>query len=76
MIRPRFNPDPLAQRRRQMISETEAFLNWAMQSGQDVPRIPRRRTDQGGFDGLIAGDVAKAAVRCFWRRALRSVGRY
>ncbi|MEM6749480.1 MAG: hypothetical protein AAF612_03325 [Planctomycetota bacterium] len=59
-----------------MISETESFINWALRRDQGLPRIPRRRTDLGGFDAMLAGDVAKAAVRCFWRRALRSVGRY
>src|SRR5690606_19045487 len=44
--RPRETPRDL---RRQMIAETGAFLTWALRERPSLPRIPRRRVDQGGF---------------------------
>lgn len=56
--------------RLRMIAETEAFLNWALQDGRDLPRIPRRRVDAGGFEPLLRHPGARAMVLRWWQRAL------
>ena len=33
--------------RREMVSETTRFLNWALEDGRRFPRIPRVRVDRG-----------------------------
>jgi hypothetical protein len=66
---------PIDQRfdRRQMIAETNAFLNWALGDGQGLPRIPRRRVDQGGFTELMRRPLARIMATHWWRRALDRV---
>jgi len=56
--------------RRHMIQETETFLAWALREGRDLPRIPRRRVDRGGFTELLRRPLARAAVAHWWRRVL------
>jgi hypothetical protein len=51
-----------------MIDETSAWLTWAMQSGVELPRIPRNRVDQGGFSG--ARRLPAAVIAGFWQRTL------
>ena len=57
-----------------MIAETEAFLNWALDpQGAALPRIPRRRVDQGGFTQLLRRPGARAAVIHWWQRVLTQI---
>lgn len=65
----RRRPDPLDPRRR-MIRETEAFLSWALAKERHLPRIPRRRVDQGGFTTLLGLPRAKLVVNHWWGWAL------
>jgi len=53
-----------------MIEETSAFLSWALRERRDLPRIPRRRVDEGGFTAMLRNPGARAAVRHWWRRVL------
>ena len=66
---------PIDQRcdRRQMIAETNAFLDWALGEGQCLPRIPRRRVDQGGFAEVMRRPLARIVTTHWWRRALERV---
>jgi hypothetical protein len=64
----------LIDARRVMIEETSAFLTWALQHGQDLPRIPRRRVDEGGFSLLMQQPGARAAVARWWQRVLGQIG--
>jgi len=66
------NPPPLGDRydRRVMIAETNAFLNWALGDERALPRIPRRRVDQGGFTELMRRPLARVMATHWWRRAL------
>ena len=67
-------PPPDAYRR-QMIRETEAFLTWALsQDRGDLPRIPVRRADRGGFKWVAKHRGAKALVVHWWRQALNKLG--
>lgn len=59
--------------RRRMIAETNAFLNWALGNGKNLPRIPRRRVDQGGFTELMRRPLARIAAAHWWRRALERI---
>jgi len=59
--------------REQMISQTSAFLSWALREGRDLPRIPRRRVDEGGFTRLLRTPGARAAVAHWWGRVLDRV---
>ncbi len=53
-----------------MISETSAFLSWALRDGGSLPRIPRRRVDHGGFTAFMRMPGAWAAVQRWWDAAL------
>ncbi|MEM6258875.1 MAG: hypothetical protein AAGI37_11235 [Planctomycetota bacterium] len=59
--------------RRRAIAETNAFLNWAMQNEEPMPRIPRRRVDRGGFSQLLSRPNAGAIIACCWSKALERV---
>ena len=56
--------------REEMITETSAFLTWALQDDRGMPRIPSKRLDRGGFSGLLSHPGARAAVRHWWGRVL------
>ena len=56
--------------RQRMIAETSAFLSWALGEEQHLPRIPRRRLDQGGFTELMRRPMARIMTSHWWRRAL------
>jgi hypothetical protein len=62
-------------RRERMIAETSAFLTWALSSGVDVPRIPRRRVEEGGFARLLHLPGARTAMNYWWWRTLQAVDR-
>lgn len=53
-----------------MIDETSAFLTWALGSGVELPKVPRRRVDSGGFSQFLRAPGAKAAVERWWSTAL------
>ncbi|MFP4143986.1 MAG: hypothetical protein ACLFV3_02480 [Phycisphaeraceae bacterium] len=57
-----------------MIDETSTFLTWALRHRRDVPRIPTRRVDEGGFAELRLNRGARAAVTRWWQRALDQLG--
>ncbi len=59
-----------------MIHETSVFLTWALSSGVDLPRIPVRRVDEGGFDRLLRLPGARRALGRWWMRTLDVVDRY
>ncbi|MGB0768191.1 MAG: hypothetical protein ACPGYV_10820 [Phycisphaeraceae bacterium] len=61
------------QARRRAIAETNAFLTWAMQSDEPMPRIPRRRVDRGGFGDLLRRPQAASIITCWWAKALDRV---
>ena len=48
--------------RRRMIDETSAFIEWGLAHPREVPNIPRKRLDEGGF--------SRAMTRAFWYAAL------
>lgn len=56
--------------RKRMIAETGAFISWALQHPDQVPRLPRRRLSDGGFKAILSRPGAKAAVVAFWKRTL------
>ena len=66
--------DPLDPRQ-QMIAETEAFLTWALAKDRGLPRIPRRKIDEGGFATFLKLPVARAMIRHWWGRALERMDR-
>jgi len=59
-----------------MIAETSAFLTWALSSGVDLPRIPTRRVDEGGFGGRFRHAAARAAGFRWWARAIETIGTF
>lgn len=56
-----------------MIAETGAFLTWALRERPSLPRIPRRRVDQGGFATMMRMPGARAAVARWWDAALDQI---
>jgi hypothetical protein len=67
---PRWHDD----RRKQMIAETNAWLTWAVRSNHDIPKIPTRRVDRGGFTTMLQNEGAKSAVRHWWSNAIKRFG--
>jgi hypothetical protein len=60
------NVDP----RTRMIQETSAFLSWALAEDRELPRIPRKRVDEGGFNELLAVPGARVLVNRWWNGVL------
>ena len=58
-----------------MIAEHSAFLSWALAEERNLPRIPRRRVDEGGFTRLLERPIAKTIVSHWWGLALEKLGR-
>ncbi len=58
-----------------MISETQAFLNWALTQGDAVPRIPRRRASREGFSPWAGRLGTGETVHDWWDRTLSHFGR-
>jgi len=63
---------PLDARRR-AIAETNAFLSWALRTDQDLPRIPRRRADKGGFSQMLKRPGSTSIISYWWAKALDRV---
>lgn len=61
--------------REKMIAETNAWLNWALQTDYPLPRIPRRRVDEGGFSSLLGVPAARAAFDRWWGKTLDALER-
>ncbi len=59
-----------ADARLRAIDETSAFLSWALARARNLPRIPTRRMDQGGFSDVLSRPGARAMVTRYWSRAL------
>ncbi len=56
-----------------MIDETGAFLTWALGAGVELPKIPRRRVESGGFTQLLRAPGARAAVERWWATAIEKI---
>lgn len=70
-IRIRFGPDaPPIELREHMIAHTNRFLSRALAGKRQLPRIPRRRVDRGGFTELSSHPGGKALIEHFWARLL------
>ncbi len=66
----------LDEKRRQWTREHSAFLTWALEqerTGRPLPRIPRKRVDQGGWSATMRTPGGRALVRRWWRRMLAEV---
>lgn len=59
-----------ADARRRAIAETSAFLSWALASDRQLPRIPRRRVDRGGFTQMLKSPLAGKLITHWWASAL------
>ncbi|XAL99008.1 hypothetical protein OT109_15660 [Phycisphaeraceae bacterium D3-23] len=59
--------------RSQAIAETSAFLSWALSQDRPLPRIPRRRVDQGGFAEMMRAPLARKIVAHWWSQALERI---
>lgn len=57
-----------------MIAETSAFLTWALREGHRLPRIPRRRVDEGGFTAFMRMPGAWGSVTRWWDKTLDQLG--
>lgn len=56
--------------RRDMIQDTNRFLTWALQQEREMPRIPIRRVEKGGFDRLMSIPGASKLAGRWWGRTL------
>ena len=72
---PRFRPSRTRDLRRQAISETGAFLTWALKQGGAMPRVPRRRVDEGGFSTLLRMPGGRAAMSRWWEATLETLAK-
>ena len=64
----------MPQTRMEMIRETEAWLTWALAHGDDLPRIPTRRVDRGGFSELVRRPMGRVLAAHWWSEATRGLG--
>jgi hypothetical protein len=55
---------------REMIDETSRWLSWALSERRDLPRIPTRMSDHGGFSALMKMTGARKLVAHWWGRVL------
>lgn len=62
-----------ADARRQAIAETSAFLTWALRTDQQLPRIPRRRVDRGGFSQMLRHPLGGRLITYWWAQALERI---
>lgn len=57
-----------------MRDEHSAWLTEALRRGRfELPRIPLRRADEGGFSHLTASARGRVVCERWWRRALRAI---
>lgn len=56
--------------REQMIRETNAFLSWSLAKERGLPRIARRRVDEGGFSFVAKHRGARALAIHWWNKVL------
>ncbi len=54
--------------RDRIIEETSAWLTWAITGDIEVPRIPCRRVDRGGFDALRRLPNSRVLMDMWWHR--------
>ena len=59
--------------RRRMIATHSRFLTWALEQDRELPRIPTRRVDQGGFTQLMSRPAARVMASHWWHRTLDRV---
>jgi len=55
---------------KEMIDETSRWLSWALSEGRDLPRIPTRMVDHGGFASMLKLPGAKKLAARWWARVL------
>lgn len=73
-VRSRFNDDDLLDGgRKRMVQETGAFLTWALKHPDQVPGIPKRPVNAGGFDRLMRQPGARGAINRWWDAFLDKV---
>ena len=58
--------DPAERFRR----EHERWLNYALRHRLDLPRIPTRQVDSGGFARLMSIPMGRRAISRFWAAVL------
>lgn len=62
--------EPTHETRQQMIDSTNRFLSAALRHRGPLPRIARRRVDEGGFATMLRRPEARAMVAHWWHRVL------
>lgn len=68
--RPYGPKDRVREARVEMINETSAFLTWALRAHEDMPRIPARKVDDGGFNLMMKMPAFRQMVAEFWEKIL------
>lgn len=69
-----FRSRPIGEVAQRMRDEHSAWLTEALRRGQfDLPRIPVKRADQGGFSELTESARGREVCERWWRRALRAI---
>ena len=51
-------------------AEHSAFLTWALGKRARMPRIPAKRTDRGGYSGLMKLETGEKRAALWWGLAL------
>ncbi|MBS0190726.1 MAG: hypothetical protein JSR52_06205 [Planctomycetes bacterium] len=69
-----FRSRPIEEVSQRMRDEHSRWLTEALARGKfDLPRIPVRRQDQGGFDELTATARGRVICERWWRKAFRAI---
>lgn len=61
---------PRYETRESMIRDTSRFLTWALEADRGLPRIPTRRSKDGGFAALMRRPAARLMSAHWWHRAV------
>lgn len=64
--------EPMRDLRKEMIDDASRFISWALSQDKDgqVPRIPVKLVEKGGFSKVMKIPGAKAMAARLWSRML------
>lgn len=51
-------------------AQHSAFLTFALRTTRRIPRIPRKRADQGGYSGLLKLETGERHAAQWWSLAM------
>ena len=56
----------MKKRRKAMITQMNAFLEWSLSNGHELPEIPKRRVDEGGLGSMFKSAKGQKLIAQWW----------